>query len=74
MPVFHERKLKLKHLFVLLLIFIISTIVVDSIRISGYKKIPMKSEANIDCKQDKIYFELRDGVGVAQVAVLILGS
>jgi hypothetical protein len=52
------KKIRLKHFLLFLLLFIISTVVIDLIRISKYEIIPGKPHENIDCQQDDVYFEL----------------
>ncbi len=53
-----KKKFKIKYLLLLFLLFIISTVVFDLVRISKYKTLPMKPAENIDCQQDKVYFDL----------------
>jgi len=53
-----KRKFKLKHLLLLLLLMIISTVVIDLIRISKYEIIHKGAEEKIDCQQDRIYLDL----------------
>lgn len=52
------NKFKLKHLLLLLLLFIISTVIIDVFRISKYEIIPMRPSKNIDCQQDQVYYDL----------------
>jgi hypothetical protein len=52
------KKIRLKHFLLFLLLFIISTVVIDLIRISKYEIIPGRPDENIDLQQDDIYFEL----------------
>ena len=52
------KKFKLKYFIFLLTAMVISTVLVDLIRISKYEIIPMKPEPGINCQQDQVYFEL----------------
>lgn len=53
-----KRKFKIKHILFLLLAGIVITVVVDLVRISKYKIIPMKPATGINCQQDQVYYEL----------------
>ncbi len=56
------RNIKLKHFVFLLIAFVISTIIIDVVRISGYDVIPAKPSVKIDCKQDQVQYDLANGV------------
>jgi len=55
------NKFKLKHLLLLLLIFIISTLIIDLIRISRYEIIPSRPEVNLNGQHDQIQYDLANG-------------
>jgi hypothetical protein len=58
-----KKKIKLKHLLYILLTLVISTIIIDVIRISKYEVIPMKPVENIERQNhDKIQYDLANGV------------
>jgi len=55
------RRFKLKHVLFLFLAFVISTIVIDLIRISSNEVIPAKPVEALDGKHDQIQYELARG-------------
>ncbi|HPE75245.1 MAG TPA: hypothetical protein PLC80_04120 [Draconibacterium sp.] len=55
---YKKIKFKIRHLLFLFLLFIISTVIIDLIRITKYEIIPKNSEEKIDCRQDRVYFDL----------------
>ena len=59
-----KRFFKLRYFILIIVSGIIITVIVDLIRISQYKIIPMKPEKEIDCQQDKIYYELVNDTAV----------
>ncbi|MCG6188608.1 hypothetical protein [Maribellus maritimus] len=52
------KKFKIKHIFLLLLLIVSITIVVDLIRISNYELIPMRPAEKIDLQHNEIQYEL----------------
>lgn len=56
-----KLKVGFKYILILILLLIVSSVIIDLVRISKYKTIPIKPELNIACQQDQIYFELVNG-------------
>ncbi len=57
-----KKKIKIKHLVLILLLFVVATTVVDLIRISKYEVIPKRPVENIERQEhDKIQYELANG-------------
>jgi hypothetical protein len=54
-------KFRPKHFFLLLLIFVLATSIIDLVRISGYRVIPMRPSEPIDSRQNELYFDLANG-------------
>ena len=54
-------KFRIRHIFLLLLLFVLLTTVIDLIRISRYSVIPMRPAERIDLQQDELYYELVNG-------------
>ncbi|HEC45142.1 MAG TPA: hypothetical protein ENI20_20240 [Bacteroides sp.] len=53
-----KRKFKIRYLLILLLIFIITTVIIDFIRISSYEIHSKQPDPNIVCEQNEIYLDL----------------
>ena len=56
-----QGKFRPKHVFLLLFLFLLVTVVIDFIRISGYEVFPMRPSGKIDLQQDVLYYELING-------------
>jgi len=56
-----QGRFRLKHIFILLFLFVIATVVIDLVRVSKYQIIPKKPSEGIELKQDEIYYELTKG-------------
>ena len=56
-----QGRFRLKHIFILLFLFVIVTVVIDLVRISKYQVIPKKPSEGIELKQDELYYELTKG-------------
>ena len=53
-----KRKFKFWHALILLLLFMVSTVILDSVRNSKYESIPERPEQEIATKQDELYHAL----------------
>ena len=56
-----RRKIRPKHLLVLLLLFVVGSIAIDLIRISRYQVVPRRPSERIHLEQDQLYWELVNG-------------
>jgi hypothetical protein len=56
-----KGKLKLKHALFLLLLFVVISVSIDLIRISGYEVIPRRPSESIHLEQDQLYWDLVNG-------------
>jgi len=56
-----QGKFRPKHVFLLLFLFVLVTLVIDFIRISGYPVFPMKPYERIASRQDELYYDLVNG-------------
>lgn len=56
-----KQNIKLKHILFLLLLFVVSTLVIDYIRISGYETVKMNPNKKYDNAQNQIQWELANG-------------
>jgi len=56
-----QGKFRPKHVFLLLFLFELVTLVIDFIRISGYPVFPMKPYERIASRQDELYYDLVNG-------------
>jgi len=56
-----QRKFRIKHIVLLLLLFVAVTLLFDWLRISGYEVVPRRPAERIHLEQDRVYFELVNG-------------
>lgn len=56
-----KKKFKIKHFLLFLLVFIITTLIIDFIRISKYEVIPIKPSENLNGQHDQIQYNLANG-------------
>jgi len=54
-------KFRPRHFFLLLLLFVLATVVIDLIRVFNHQVIPMRPSERIDSQQDRLYYELVNG-------------
>ena len=57
-----KKKFKLKYLIYILLAIVVSSLIIDFIRISKYEVIPKKPSEKLELKQDQIQYDLANGV------------
>jgi len=55
------KKIKIRHLFYLLLLIIVKTVIVDVIRISNYEIVQRRPTENLDVRVDEIQYKLANG-------------
>jgi len=55
------KKLRIKHILLLALLFVATTLLMDWLRISRYEVVPRRPAENIHCEQDRVYYELVNG-------------
>ena len=61
MKIFFNNKFKWSYLLILVMVVIITTVIIDLIRISGYEIYPVKPINKIQVQQDQVYYDLVQG-------------